>query len=445
MFNPMQPAFKLRIFGGMPNIDKLKSAHTTISAKGDYIDIEDFCGYPVTYEESADHMTHLNFRVVKDADVLFYYFHIGLHVSLFGGFYTDEGSGMRHIFSGTVTRLQSHFSEDGRMEFSVECMHYGFTKMGKDYKNFVYPDPNSKRKFAQANNLSVMDIVKGIAEDNNLEIGEINVSDGTRTIDFNKLNIRYQKNETDWKFLTKLAQDMGCTVWISTEDGVDKLYFMSKGKAFTKQGDIGFVFPLYGRVDGFTDKETQKSSRPEYNRPRILRDVTIDEDIAQADSISRSAIYFDKETGETREVTAQINEKEGKATITFYDFDESKVAYINKTDPETAEYIRNNPPSNLPWGDPKVPDPRTASYYYKEIQHYDDYNKQCTAAYDHCFFGISVSARCNMDLDIHSQRSYMIHGVMSYHSKNLQSAFYLKGLKHIWDSDGCWTELEFMK
>lgn len=438
MFRPLQPQFKIRIFTGKPNPDTLKGK---VSYGNDYIDIEACCAYPVTYEESADLLTHLNFTVDKYADILLYCFHIGQSVTLKGGYYADNESGMRHVFSGTVTRIRTHFSDTGRVSFSVECMNYGFTKLGKDYKNFVYPDKNSKRKGANKDTMSVTDIIKCIAEDNNFEIGEISLKSGAKSVNFDKINVRYQKNMTDWQFLTKLAQDFGCSVWISTEDGVDKLYFVSQEKAFQKQSkDISFLYPLNGVIDKVEGREIQKFSEPAYNRPRILREVNVEEDISSKDSISRSAMYFDKDTGEYKETTMQITEDEkGNRHVYFYELDEQRVAQINKENPEIADEIRRNGPASFPWGTPD--NPRNASYYYKRIEYHENFNEQ--AVFDKHWFGITVTAKCNQDLNIHSQRAYAIRGILRYNVKGPTSMYFLQGLKHIWDSDGTWTELNF--
>lgn len=442
MFRPLQPQFKIRVFDGKRvSLETLKS--TKVSTGSNFIDIEACCAYPVTYEESADLLTHLNFTVDKNADVLLYYFFIGQSVILYGGYYADNERGMRHIFSGTVTRIRTHFSDTGRVSFSVECMNYGFTKLGKDYKNFVYPDKNSKRKGANKDTMSVTDIIKCIAEDSNFEIGEISLKSGAKSVNFDKINVRYQKNMTDWQFLTKLAQDFGCSVWISTEDGVDKLYFVSQEKAFQKQSkDISFLYPLNGVIDKVEDKEMQKFSESAYNRPRILREVNVEEDIASAYSISRSAMYFDKDTGEQKEATMQITEDEkGNRHVYFYELDEQRVAQINKENPEIADEIRENGPASLPWGTPD--NPRNASYYYKRIEYHENFNEQ--AVFDKHWFGITITAKCNQDLNIHSQRAYSIRGILRYNVKGPTSMYFLRGLKHIWDSDGTWTELDFIQ
>ena len=308
MLRPLQPHFKIRVLnGGNASLDKLKSANV-IEFSDTYIDIEQCVAFPVTYEEQSDLLNTLHFTVDKYADILLYYFHIGQKVVLYGGYYTDNQEAVRHVFSGTVTRIRTHFSDNGRISFNVECMNYGYTKLGKDPKNFVYPDTNSNRTFAQGKSLSLETIVRGIAEENNFEVGEINLSTSAKNVDISKINVQYQKNISDWKFLTMLAQNFGCSVWISTEDGVEKLNFVSHEKAAKKQSDISFVYPLYGLTDKnfsmsptFKDSEMQRFDDPAFDRPRILRDVSVDEDLSQAYSVSRSAVYFDKQTGEYKD------------------------------------------------------------------------------------------------------------------------------------------------
>lgn len=448
MFRPLQPQFKIRVFNGKRvHLDTLKGSNVAVSSDSNYIDIEPCVAYPVIYEEQASLLNTLKFTVDKNADLLLYYFYIGQSVILYGGYYADNQSGMRHIFSGTVTRIKTHFSDSGKVSFTVECMNYGFTKLGKDFKNFVYPDKNGSRKFAQSESLSLLDIITGIAKENNFELGEIDLSSGAKSVNFDKVNIRYQKNVSDWKFLTTLAQDFGCNVWISSEDGVEKINFVSQEKAFHKQSDISFLFPLYGitnkelKMDStFQDSEMQKFGDSSYNRPRILRDVTVDEDISQAYAVSRSAMYFDKNTGDYKESVSRIaTDKDGNNTITFYELDEARVAFVHENMPDIADKIRDGSPTSLPWGTPD--NPECASYYYKVVKIYDEQ----AAVFDRAFFGITVTAKCNQDLDIHSQRTYKIRGILSYHSKNLSTSFFLRGLKHIWESDGTWTELDFIR
>lgn len=447
MFRPLQPQFKIRVFNGKRvHLDTLKGSKVTPSDEN-YIDIEPYVAFPVTYEEQASLLNTLQFTVDKNADLLLYYFYIGQAVIFHGGYYSDNQSSMRHVFSGTVTRIKTHFSDNGKVSFTVECMNYGFTKLGKDFKNFVYPDKSSSRKFAQSESLTLSEIIVGIAKENNYEVGVIDLSSNAKSVNFDRVNIRYQKNVSDWKFLTMLAQDFGCNVWISTDDGVERLNFVSHEKAFHMQSDISFLFPLYGvtnkslqRDNTFQDSEIQKFSDEAYNRPRILREVTVEEDISQAYAVSRSAMYFDRSTGEYKDAISRIEtDKDGNNTITFYELDEQRVAYVHQNMPEIADKIRDGSPTSLPWGTPD--NPECASYYYKTVRVYDEQ----TAVFDKAFFGITVTAKCNQDLDIHSQRAYKIRGILSYHSKSLDTSFFLRGLKHIWDVDGTWTELDFIR
>lgn len=451
MYRPLQPQFKIRVYNGKRiQLDTLKGSKVKTSSDDSYIDIESCVAFPVTYEEQASLLNTLQFTVDKNADLLLYYFYIGQTVEFYGGYYSGGQDTMRHVFSGTVTRIKTHFTDSGWVSFTVECMNYGFTKFGKDSKNFVYPDKNGDRKFAQSESLSLSDIIIGIAKENNFEVGEIDLSSSAKSVNFDKINIRYQKNISDWKFLTILAQDFGCNVWISTENGVEKLNFVSQEKAFHKQADIGFLYPLYNMSmlsnsdsdRGIKDYEMQKFDDPAYNRPRLLRDVTVDEDISQAYAVSRSATYFDKNTGEYKEAISKIEtDKDGNSTITFYELNEARVAYVNKNFPEIADKIRNGSPTSLEWGVPGDNNPEHANYYYTAVKIYDEQ----TAVFDMAFFGITVTARCNQDLDIHSQRTYRIRGILSYHSKSLNTSFFLRGLKHVWDVDGTWTELDFIR
>ena len=446
MFRPLQPSFKIRIHNGGRKKRATYNQLTTavgvgnVSANSETLDIESCVAYPVTYEEQASLLNTLSFTVDKHADILLYYFHLGQAITLLGGFYSDDAYSMKHVFSGTVTRIKTKFSDNGKVSFTVECMNYGFTRLGKDLKTFVYPDPKSSRKFAKGSSLSLEQIIRGIAGDNNFEIGEINLSTEAKKVAFDKIKVEYQKNMSDWKYLSTLADRFGCTVWISTDDdGTERINFVSKKIAASRQGKIAFIYPLDGIITNYTDAETQKFTVPQYNRPRILRNVTVDEDISAAYAVSRTSTYFDKTTGETKQGMSRIETKDGKNYITFYVLDPAKVAWVRKNLPEVAKKIMYNSPFSLGWGDSN--DPNSASFYYKVEKQFDE----TVSVFDKAFFGVTVTAKCNQDLNIHSQRSYKIRGILSYHTTDKESMFFLRGLKHIWDHDGTWTELDFIR
>lgn len=442
---PIQGQFKIRVFNGKKvSTDTLRSAGAFVSSDGNYIDIEACAAYPVVYEEQASLLNTLNFTIDKHADVLLYYFYIGQTVHFYGGRYTGNNQGMRHVFSGTVTRIRTTFSDTGRVSFAVECMNYGFTKMGNTQYSYVYPDEDSDRVWAKKPILTIEDLVRGIALENKFNIGRLELSAEVRMVKYTKTKVRYQRDMTDWEFLQHLADDNGCRCWMAAEDGIDKLNFCSNSKAEQKGSDITFVYPLKSaNMDRtFRESEMQTFGPSEFNRPRILRSVMVDEDIAAAYSVTRAATYYDKETGQYKEnVVTTTEDKDGRRYQTFYELDEDAVRYIHEHEPEIAKKIRDGNPASLPWGDPKKPDPNTASYYYKEIKKYDE----SIGVFDKAFFGITVKAKTLLDLDVRSQRRYTLRGILSYHSRNLQTSFFLRGLKHSWDSDGCWTELDFIR
>lgn len=452
MFIPNQPQFKLRVHTKQKiHLDTLKGHPIAMSSDEDYIDIESCVAYPVTYEETADLLTTLSFTVDKHADVLLYYFKIGQNVTLYGGHYADDAKEMRKVFSGTVTRIQTQFSENGYITFSVECMNYALTTMGKDAFNFVYPDKKSTRKFARKDQLKLIDIVEGIAKENKYELGVVDLPPEAGTKVFDKKNIRYQKDVTDWKFLTELAADFGCSIWFTMNEGVEKLNIASTKKlAQKKDGDISFLYPLYNTTNQnltnwdnkIKDNEWQRYKYPQYDRPRILRDVSVEEDVSMAYACSRSATYFDESTGEYKEAVAiQQTDKDGNSYTVFYELDEAKVEHIENTRKDIADKIRENGPTSLEWGTPPDNNPNHASYYYKQIKRYNG-NR---AVFDKAFFGITLTATCNQDLDIRSQKPYSVRGILSYHSTNMETMFFLRGLKHIWSNDGTWTELDFIR
>lgn len=448
LYRPLQPQFKLMVYDGNkidPDVLKTLPGRNIVD---NYLDITPYVAYPVTYEEHADLLNTVSFTVNKNADILLYYFFVGQKVMLHGKNYYSDDEEFQHVFSGTVTRLKTSFTDSGAISFTVECMNYGFTKFGKDKKHFVYPDKNSTRKFAQSEELSLYDLIKGIAEENNYEIGVIDLSSDSRNVKIDKIHIRYQKNMSDWKFLIDLARDFGCTVWFSSENGVDKINFASFQKAMQMQSDIVFLFPLYGVTNKqlkwdstIRDSEVQFFPNSSQKRPRILKEVQIDEDISLAYSVSRTAMYYDKETGDYKESVSMITtDKDGRRKITFYELDEERVKWVKEHEPDLYKKICNGGPTSMEWGDDPT-NPEFSSFYYTAKTIYDEQ----TAVFDRAFFGITVTAKCNQDLNIRSQRTYRIRGVLSYHSKDLETSFFLRGLKQIWDSDGAWTELDFIR
>ena len=467
MQQPLQPQFKIRVYpkGSYPGTGDTfskKGSRYNAATFDTFMDIEECVSYGVSYSEEASMINRLSFTVDKHADILLQRFYPGMWVVLYGGYYAQDGSGVRKVFSGTVTRLYSEFPDNGAIKFTVECLGYGFNQMGKDtYKNYVYPDKNSERPFAKGKtSISLYDLVKGIAELNNLVVGEISLPKEASNAVFIEKKPRYQKNLSDWAFLLKLATSYGCSLWTETHNGSEYVYFVDVNKAANTINDqISFVYPLKSErivdatsaspvdrsVSSLIGSEIQTFPDSSWNRPRILRDVTVTEDISQATAVVRASINFDMDTGDTKEVVSEIRNEDGKKVIYQYELDEARVEYIHRTNPELADRIRNNGATSMEWRSnssaTEETNPEFAAYYYKQTKIVDAE----VAVFDRAFFGIEIEATCNMDLDIRSQRSYSIRGISRYNTSEHTGRYFLRGLKHVWDSSGTHTELSFIR
>ena len=340
--------------------------------------------------------------------------------------------------------------DNGKIRFRVECMGYSFNQMGKDtFNNFTYPDPNSKRPFAKGRTTITLEhLIRGIVEECGMVVGEISLPSSKAGETFTSTHIRYQKNLSDWKFLLSLAKSYGCTIWTEVRDGTEYFYFVDINRAAnTINDEISFVYPLQGdklKIESINASETQRFSDTRWNRPRIMRGVSVTEDIDQANAVVRSSYDVDLETGDVKMQVSEIGEENGRKVIYMYELDEAKFEYINRTDPELAEKIRNSGVTDMKWSS-GVPieqeSPEYARYYYKQTKIVDAE----TAVFDRAFFGITVEATVNQDLDIRSQRSYPIRGILRYDTTNHTDRYFLRALRHVWDSSGTSTELEFIR
>ena len=84
-------------------------------------------------------------------------------------------------------------------------------------------------------------------------------------------------------------------------------------------------------------QEIQQFDDSVWNRPRILRSVTVDENINAAYSVRRSAVKFKPQTGQLEDnVVAEITEKDGKKVITMYEFDAERVKEVAEKQPDVC-------------------------------------------------------------------------------------------------------------
>lgn len=453
-YRPTQNQFKLRVYtpGSKPSSDGnfiSRGDKKLLDESGEYIDVEKFVGGDVVYEEEASLLNTLTFTIDKDADVLIQRMIWGQWVVLYGGFYTDEGYSMRKVFSGTIVRIRTELPNNGRAKFTVTAYSYGYTQMGKEPRYFVYPDPDSDRNFLRGRRtISLKQLIEGIAREDGMEIGEIVLPKAVANKQFTLDDVEHQKGTTDWAFMSNLAKTHGCSVWTQNDEGVEKLYFIDTEKSTRSYNEeISFLYPLQGNygVKQVLPKEMYSRAIEEHDRPRLIWDVVIDEDISMAASVSRSAMYYDKTTGEYTEAISEISEQDGVRVIKFYELDETRVQHIHETDPELADRIRNSGPSSMAWSSgaktPEEESPNFARYYYRVKEVYDEE----MAVFDRAFMGITLSATCAQDLRIRSQRVYDVRGILRYTSRSSEGKYYLMGVRHIWGQGGPTTELEFRK
>lgn len=454
LYRPTQNQYKIRIFtpGSKPTSDDnfvSRSGKRLMSENREYMDIEEFVGGDVIYEEQASLLNTLTFTIDKDADVILQRLIWGQWVTLYGGFYTENNQSMRKVFSGTIVRIRTNLPNNGVPSVTVTAYSYGYTQMGKDQKYVTYPDPDSDRKFLSGKQqIGLKQLIEGIAKDDGIEIGEIVLPKSVANKRFTLDDLRHQRGVTDWMFLNEIAKQHGCSMWMDFKDGTEKLFFVDTEKATRAYNDdIKFLYPLRGSsgVQSANQDEIYSQQYAEYDRPRLIWDVTIDEDISEANSVSRSAMYFNKETGEYTEAISEIAEVDGKRVVRFYELDESRIEHIHETQPDIADKLRNSGPTSMPWTsgakNPEDESPEYGRYYYRVKEVYDE----DMAVFDRAFMGITVTATCAQDLRIRSQRAYDIRGILRYTTRSSEGKYYLYSLKHIWGSQGPVTELEFKK
>lgn len=426
----------------------------------DYIDVENYVADGVSYSEQADLVNMLNFTVDKNADVLLPSVFLGMRVTFKAGVYSDTGLSVEDVFDGSVTRIYTQFPDDGVMSFTLECMSHSFVKSAKDIRyNEYYPNEESKRSFASGKtSITAEELIRGIAEECNIQVGEIKLAKNTEYTYDSPIN----QKSSDWAFLSRLAKLHNASIWTETSANTDLLYVIDKGSMDGIKKDrnsINFVYPLkgiYNKIEGAKDVSVRTIAENEmikygdsfWHRPRVIWGVSVEEDIASATSLSRSAIRFNDDTGQYEESLAKVEEVDGKRNIVFYSLDESRVEYIDRTNPDLADRIRNNSPFALEWRKPGRPDnepetdPNFAAYYYVATTAPMD---EMTAVFDRAFFGITIRATTIGDINIRSQRYYDVRGILRYSTNDTTAKYYLMSVTHTWGSDGFTTEMELKR
>lgn len=394
--------------------------------EGQFVDVTEYVDWGVEYEEQADMIRALRFTIGKYAETFLERLHQGQRVICTAGTLTK----FKRIFDGTVTRISTSFPDDGAIKVRLECLSTAWTALGRHIARYnVYPDPKSTRSFAAGkSSLKVSEIVRGIIQENNMQEGEIDIPEDKV---YSLKDAFHQVGGSDWGVLTRLAKAVACTVWTEFVGDSEQLFFVDRSKVRKQPDprDISFVYAL--RLKGNEQEFTLKSLEP---NQRLLRNVTVNEDVAAANSISYAASRFDFEKGEEVSLMGEyITEADGKRTLVFYELDEDKVSKLEQTNPGKARQLRNMGMFNIPW--------EIAKEFYRPVEIVDE----DVAIYDQAFFGITVNCTTNGDVDIRSQRAYTLYGIARYSSKALSDRYWLHSLKHRWDEDGFYTDMEFKK
>ena len=459
--NSSQPQFLLRAsLSKVPPVFKSDKYKDCIG-KGSWANLTRYVTYPVVYSEDKSMISKLNFTIGEFSQALTGSIHMGSTVELYGYYYMPHGTEMRRIFRGMVYRMSLKVTDNGVSTLAIEALQHGYRSVGLQKHIRSIPNEDDLAPWLHGkSSVKLIDVINGIIKDNGFEIGEIRLPAKVANVTFTHKKGEFQNEQSDWDFLCALAKKYGCLCFIQQHEGVEKVYFVDEVSRVSQvYDDIEFRMPtanispnpLSDGIEGASgfqrtirDNEIQKFTNKSFNRIRILRDVEVTEDIDTAYAVSRTACFInDKGEIENGVSVAKDNQ------ITFYRLDEDKVRYIRKTNPELADTIENNP-QYFQWKkNPEDPspetDPRYAAYYYTQYKIMDEQ----TAVYDQAYQGLTVSASCNMDLNIRSQRVYRINGLMRWSSSSGNgsghASYFLQGLRHVWDSSGLRTELDFIR
>ena len=463
--NGSQPQFVLSVYmgKGTPAVVDGTYKKSSNGGKSSWLDIEPYVDYPVEYAEEQSLLNRLSFTLSKATTIITARMHLGQSVRLYGYYYTEGGSEMRLVFQGTITRMRVRVTDTGAASCSVEAIQYGFIRSGMQRRFTTIPNPDDIRPYLCGKQaVRLKDVIAGLIKGCNLEIGDIRLPASMGEELFTKYHQEFQRNQSDWDFLVKLAHKYGCFCYVQRVNGYEKVFFTDKAQQVKQiYDDVEFRLPTIADAVGtetgsfstglvgagtympnIRNNEIQKFTDSSWNRVRILRDIDINEDIDQAYAVTRTSSFIDPKTGELKNGISTT--KDGK--VTFYELDEAKVSYVKQHFPDVANKIMYSSPSEFPWkSDPESEtetDPNYAAYYYTQKVILDEQ----TAVYDQAYRGITITGSCNMDLNIRSQRAYRVNGIFRWSSGGTtQGTYFLRGLKQVWDASGNRTELDFIK
>jgi len=232
---------------------------------------------------------------------------IGQKVEIFGGYsrhrlYTVKAKDtpIRSMFKGSITNCGLRFNQQGRVIATFEAYGTGYTA-GTILRNEVYPttartdDPIKDSKGVVVRNakigdsrswaikstgdkITLKDVITGILDEYNIVDREIVVPD----VSFTTRHPLIQKNQTDWRFLTWLADEYAC---LMKYDEIDNyFYFVEKAKILDEKlinagtgQEIGekpeFYFHRYSEETPFTLAPNDRLDPTLRNAALVMKNV----------------------------------------------------------------------------------------------------------------------------------------------------------------------------
>jgi hypothetical protein len=365
-------------------------------------------------------------------------------IKLYDEVYFEGGAGIdgdynyAPIFRGSVKYVRPQYPNEGTIRVSIEAVDYSY-KMALNKNFYVYPSKDNGRNWGQGSSIKASEIVKNMANDLGVAIGknESNQDDIKFVVDteYTRTSPLTQRNESDWAVLRKVAKRHNCHMWTDFENNQSELHFVDKSllRGDDNSGDITFVYPLRTSDTGFEHPKLEENEIP-------IWDVSVEQDFSAIGETKRVVTKFDYETGEeTNYFEAKITEDGKEITKLFtFEIDESKTASLTPEKRRELETI-----SYSIAGDASSPhDINEIAKYFKPAKFYNDRKNLIV---DKPYFGITVTATCEGNVQIRARKNYKIIGIGRYGSDSLEGTYFLRTLTHKWGSTGFLTTLELMK
>lgn len=373
----------------------------------------------MSYEEQPDMITVLELGL---SDGLYWLERIklGHRVEVWGGNYKVDN--YRKIFNGNIKLVKTRFGNDGRISVALTCYDTAWAQGASSALHFAYPSKNNVRGWAAGEKLRASELVRNIiSTEMQLEVGEIVIANDR---EYTWKQPVAQTNATDWSFLRKLAQLLGCFVWAENSNDSQRIHFVDVGKAAGYAAKTEFAYVLRDERGNYVTQQLEPGQVP-------MRSVTVEEDSSQAFANKRIVTKFDPVTGNETQLISRYDEE--KRIVYFYKLDEGKFAQLRRDNPAESDRLLNQGPIGIAEVD--------YLKFYTEVSHQDE----DIAVFDTPFLGITV--RCTIDGDVHlrTQQSYTVRNIARYGSQQRTGRYLLRGLKHTWGADGFDTELELVR